>query len=330
MLDQYNALERPAASSSSSGVSVYAVKQLREGIFLARSSEDCPAFVFASPAGASRPTRPLRLQHLSVSFCSECRLERAGKAAILPGATVVECAAASAGLAEYFLDTVGSCVQRMSGAVSEEEIANMLDVLAELFRVMAQPARREAAGLWAELFLITSSADPVRMVRAWHMSAGDKFDFADGTDRLEVKASMRETRCHHFAYDQAHPPAGCIGYVASIIIRRSAAGMSVADLWKTARGQMGTAVDLLKVDTQCLLALGAGWEQARQERFDSEFARGTLRIFAVEDIPRVPLCVVPGVSDIHFVTDLTFSVPLQRSNTSPLLGLLPQFGFGPI
>jgi hypothetical protein len=218
----------------------------------------------------------------------------------------------------------------MSGAVSEEEIANMLDVLAELFRVMAQPARREAAGLWAELFLITSSADPVRMVRAWHMSAGDKFDFADGTDRLEVKASMRETRCHHFAYDQAHPPAGCIGYVASIIIRRSAAGMSVADLWKTARGQMGTAVDLLKVDTQCLLALGAGWEQARQERFDSEFARGTLRIFAVEDIPRVPLCVVPGVSDIHFVTDLTFSVPLQRSNTSPLLGLLPQFGFGPI
>jgi hypothetical protein len=231
------------------------------------------------------------------------------------------------GLADYFIDAVGASVQRLGPEVSESDVADMLERLAEVFRLMSQPASRESTGLWAELFLIANAANPAFLVRSWHGSSFDKFDFAHDLDRLEVKASMRESRCHHFAYDQVYPPAGCRGFVVSLMVRRSAAGVSLGELWRAVRERMETAADVLKVDEQCIMTLGAGWEQARNERFDREVARDTLLVFAVDDIPRVPLCTVPGVSDIHFLSDLTFSVSVREAGDSSLLGMLPAFAF---
>lgn len=66
-------------------------------------------------------------------------------------------------------------------------------------------------GLWAELFVISIASNPEYLLKAWHSSLNDVYDFNDGIDKIEVKSTSKSHRIHKFSYDQLSPTVFCGG-----------------------------------------------------------------------------------------------------------------------
>ena len=172
-----------------------------------------------------------------------------------------------------------------------------------------QPPRKTVLGLWAELFLICQSRDPATLIRCWHAGPEDRFDFADGPQRIEAKAASSRLRIHTFALEQLHPPVGCTAIVASVIVERSAGGQTIADLLDEIRSAVGAPDLLIRLDSVVSQTMGSEWRQANTIAFDRQLAEDSLQFFDSRDIPSVSSNVPPEVTDVHFRVNLTQQSP---------------------
>jgi hypothetical protein len=183
-----------------------------------------------------------------------------------------------------------------------------------------QPPRKTVQGLWAELFLICQSRDPATLIRCWHGVPEDRFDFADGEQRIEVKAASGRVRIHTFALDQVRPPMGCIAI--SILVERSGGGQTASDLLDEVRSRVDRPDLLIRLDSVVAQTVGTEWRQANPIAFDRQLAEDSLRFFDVHDIPSVASDVPPQVSDVHFRVDLTQQSPATRHDLASLGSLI--------
>jgi hypothetical protein len=327
MRDVFNSLDLPSLSGGHTAT--YSVRELRNGVLLGRSIRGNPTFIFVPQALSESQPAGRRLRHLTVAFRLHCTLQYAGGQRNLPGAAVVECIEASEVLRDYFLEVVGAACLRLPVGFSEADVSALIDGLCELFRLVGQPATRSAMGLWAELFLICEASNPLALLVAWHLSNPEQVDFSTAVTRLDVKGTSQPTRYHHFTYEQVYPPVSCLGFIASMFVRPSSAGLPLGELWERARGIAQLTEDPLKVDRLCIDALGDTWDEARQLRYDFQAARQSLRVFSAAEIPRIPEVSDPAISEIKFASDISTSNALSNPGNDSLLLALPSFAFGP-
>src|SRR4029078_3598315 len=99
--------------------------------------------------------------------------------------------------------------------------SDAIATIVELFRSLQAPPRKSVQGLWSELFLIAEARHPTLLLRAWHATPGDRYDFNLGTARLEVKSVAGAVRHHHFSLAQLSPTGGTTALVASLFIERA-------------------------------------------------------------------------------------------------------------
>lgn len=306
-LSLFDSLCAPTATSS--GSAQFAARPLpsRPADFVAKGRDNQPALLIAVPDTSSgmRPP-PITLEHLMADHGLECRVQQPDGSIHQGVFSVIQCVDADRLLQEHFLRAIVPVVQGLPLPPVYRDVSSAVNSLAELFRQMSLPGRKSIQGLWAELFLITSANRPNVLVKAWHSTPGDRYDFNSGTERIEVKSASGRARTHHFSFEQLHPPDNTRVHIASIFIEEAGNGQSIFDLVDTIRHQTHNDVRIAeRIDQIVGATLGANWRQAADMRFDYELAATSLCFFDSASIPTVPEPLPAGVSDVRFQADLS-------------------------
>jgi len=248
---------------------------------------------------------PLALEHLEVIHLVNCRVQSPNAAEMNRTLTVVRCTGADRDLHEYFLRCLHPIVASLSANPSRQQISDAVERLIDLFRQLAEAPRKTVAGLWAELFLLSQARDPARLLAGWHAMPEDRFDFASGMDRLDVKAAFGGLRMHHFALEQLRPAGQTRVVIASLLTDRAEGGSSVNDIVDSIRSRIADPGLLIRLDSVVAQTLGQDWRTMRQGRFDLQQATHTLRFVEAAAIPSVPIPTPREVSAVHFRVDLS-------------------------
>lgn len=254
----------------------------------------------------SRP--PVMLRHLSVIFDARCRIVEADGRAGDETLHAVICDGSEPDLVRYFFYAFDGLLPTLAGRSDAGAISALIDVVIELFRAAHQAPTRSVQGLWGELLLIADASSPDEVLGCWHADPRDRFDFAAGAQRVEVKTALKRRR-HRFSLEQLEAPELTVT-VASIVTESSSAGLTVADLVGEigARCRQPRSVETLY--TMVGRSLGSDWDAVAAVRLDRELARRELRFFEATAIPRVRE-VDAEVSDVHFTADLSTSAGLD-------------------
>lgn len=273
---------------------------------LAKDEGGCPCLLVATGAAAKTQTRvPLVLENLAVLFDLRCQVSSPNAPTQTGTFTVLKCVAADLVVRAYFLSLLKGISAAIGRASDRAKVASVIEDLVELFRSLGNVPKKEIQGLWGELLLIYQAKDPVTLASAWRCETGDRYDFNKGAERIEVKTTSQRARQHHFSLEQLCPPSGTQLVVASVIVQRSGAGMSVFDLLDAIRIKTARQPQLhLRMTRQLHETLGNTWQSARNIRFDLEAAVESLRYFDSVQIPCVSSPLPEGVSNVSFVASL--------------------------
>lgn len=326
----FEALPLPQASTASS-CSFSAIPMEPDYAHkLGKDEGGCPCLLISTGLAAKGQVRvPLILENLAVLFDLRCHVSSPNKPQQLGTFTVLKCVAADPVVRSYFLSLL-SGISAAIGRISDRaKVAAVVEDLVELFRALGNPPKKEIQGLWGELFLIHQAKDPITLASAWRCETGDRYDFNKGAERIEVKTTSQKPRQHHFSLEQLCPPRGARLVVASIIVQRSGAGLSVFDLLDAIRGKTAQQPQLhLRLIRQLHDTLGSAWESARSVGFDLEAAVESLRYFDGAQIPKIPLPLPDGISQVSFIADLKSVKPLSAAAVAQSGILFRSLSFG--
>lgn len=261
----------------------------------------------------SSTTPPIRLQHLYIAHDLDCEIHRDGQAES-GRFTVVSCVDADEPMETYFLRVIQALLPSLGENPNPRTINQAMDHLVELFQALKNPPRKTAQGLWAELLVIAEARNAKALVDTWHLMPDDLYDFNSGAQRLEVKSTSGQTRRHHFSLAQLQPPSNTTLIIASVFANRTGAGTTVTNLVEEIVSRMTSNPDsVLRLYKVVALTLGDTWRQATFEAFDREAARHSLAFFDASVVPIIDPQLPPGVSDVHFTSDLTGKTPLAMA-----------------
>ena len=212
---------------------------------------------------------------------------------------------------EYFLDVVCIVLEKLGDFPSQQDLLNEIQKLVELFRRFSRPPIKTIQGLWAELFVIEHSSNPSYLVKSWHTTTSDIFDFNDGTDKLEVKSTSRINRVHRFSHNQLTPNESSIVVIASLCVQQSGVGKTVLDLMDAIEPNLENAELRFQLADMISKTLGSDFEKACEYYFDYALACDTYQKYNCKDIPYLDYSSIPAeISDIHYDCDLSKVTPL--------------------
>jgi hypothetical protein len=261
----------------------------------------------------NRKGSPIKLEHLEVQHAVRCRVTNQNNETEEGTYTVIRCLEADEELSHYFLHTVDPLLRLIGSSPTPLDISRSIEHLVELFRALTQAPIKSVSGLWAELFVIRNANQPAELLRAWHTTPHEKFDFNAGGQRIEVKSTSQGMRLHHFSLEQLNPPADTRVLIASTFMEKTGAGTSLEELIEEIRSQLGGDAELEeRLNRVVALTLGISLQQGLTQRFDKELARQSLRVFDASVIPKLSNPLPDGISDVHFQSDLSRSTPLSK------------------
>lgn len=274
-----------------------------------------PCILINVNESASRSTvLPTKLQNLQVTYDVICQVSDSGQARRSKKYTVIRCLSSVDELQLHFLLVMSNFIEVVGTNPSRNQIANALKNIIELFRSLTRPARTSIQGLWAEMFCILQSRDVPLAVEAWHHNIDERYDFADGDARIEVKSASQRERIHHFSYEQLTPPIGTELLIASVFVERLGAGLSIRDLISRIRVRLYSADLIFHFDSVVSKSLGKDWENGIDDSFDEHLARQSLAFFHYQDIPNIPYGIPPQIKNIHFQCNLENIKPVKSNS----------------
>ncbi len=272
--------------------------------YLGKDQQGAPVFLIADEGEpVYRPV--VQHRHLSAAFCMLCRLN-VDEAEVSGTFALIKFEGNAPELHELFIRCVRAAIADLPTTAQTLDIEARVNQLLNLFRALARPAGREISGVWAELFCIASSGNvPVAMHR-WHNGNTEVFDFSWGQARLEVKSTTGALRVHDFSLEQLQPPNGGTGYVASLVLKATNAGLGVLDLAKRVEVQLDSDVALqAKLWALLVQSLGSDFSETLDRRFDFDLAAKQLMLFRMEEVPSLPSISDTRISSVRFKADLS-------------------------
>jgi putative PD-(D/E)XK family protein DUF4420 len=272
-----------------------------------------PALLLVAAPGRVPAKRlpTIELEHLTVQHDVLCRIIAENEVTTEAPFTVIQCTSGDATLRRQFLGISSSLLLTLGPAPTAVNVQRAVAALVELFRALSLPQRKSTQGLWAELFVISQGADPGALVRAWHATPEDRYDFNAGSVRIEVKSSAARVRRHRFALEQLKPPLGTQVVVASMFTERSGSGVTLAELVAKVRTSLATSPEFqIRVERVVAQTMGQGYSRALEMGFDWQLATESLAFFAHKEVPRISGDLPWGISEVSFVADLSASPAL--------------------
>lgn len=237
--------------------------------------------------------------------------------------TIIKCSGADPRLFPHFLRIVSPIVIALGPRPTSAAVRRAISGLVELFQSLTAPARKSIQGVWAELFVIRQSSDPITIATAWHRFSEEHFDFAAGPERIEVKSSSNRRREHNFSLAQLTSSGPSRIVIASVFVERAGGGVSVRRVFEEVRRILSDNPALvMQFDASFYGSLGSGWSDAMDESFDWELAEESLAFFDAQTVPKVDRAIPPAVSNVRFCSDLSAVVPLRDEDLLPFGSLL--------
>lgn len=205
-------------------------------------------------------------------------------------------------------------------------LGDLVRQMSDLFSSLQLPATKSVSGLWAELFAIAAADDCHAMINAWHDDPAARFDFVIGSTAVEVKSTASSSRVHRFKGDQLVMGGGNV-VIASIRTVQSGEGISVEALASLIRGSLDGSPDLQShLDQTLMRTLGTDLDRALSRKFDIRLARASLKLYDAVSVPTIRHPYPLGVSDVGFLSDLSFAAPIDDDPLLERVGFL--FGGG--
>lgn len=266
------------------------------------------------------PRAPIRLKHVGIQFdsCYEVTSIDTGKSSG-EWFCKITCAPSSTSLHAYFVELLAATANALPNQLDDSAVDEAIDALMELFRKMAAPSRASMSGLWGELLLIRTSSSPEKLVEAWHISPTDEFDFVTDALRIEVKSTTSTVREHEFSLRQVRSGRPH-DFIASIVLRSSADGMSVLDLARDISSRL-THAGQTKLWQLVLGTLGDDSESVEEQKFDVQSATSSIVLLPAEHVP-APIVVaadLPLISHVRFRAQIGVACSKNAVTTSTLL-----------
>ena len=276
--------------------------------WISRGSHGGPLVLVKLSFRDSAPPAPVEIRNLRVAYRARCRIEERGRSETGTYA-LVECRSEEPELQRQFLEVGIVLLEALTASPTELRLERLVEELIELFRSVGMPGRSTVEGLWGELFLLVSARSPQTLLPAWHNEPSERFDFASGLERLEVKTCMGARRLHQFSLEQTRTPGLAVA-VVSIRVEPVGAGQTVRELADELAVRLERPELLLKLYRVIYSTLGKDWGQARLDRFDRIRALESVRYYVASNIPSVSEDMPPQVSQVRFASDLTEQPPL--------------------
>lgn len=266
------------------------------------------------------PSANISLKQVHVNFNQVCNLRASDGHTITQKFTIILLKSQEEDLQKYFLELISLLLEKLPPRPTIASLKSELFKVISLFATPPAFSQEAIKGLWAELFVIARSHDPIYLINSWHISKEDKYDFNDGIDKVEVKATRNSDRTHTFSIEQLNPNADSRLIIASIITTPSGQGTNIFDLIDLISMNVTNIDALLKLKEQVYLTIGPNIDASKRVRFDMNMAISTYKLVYYSDIPTIPLSAIPsGVSDIHFKSCLRDTLAADLSSTSSQL-----------
>lgn len=249
-------------------------------------------------------TSNIKLKMFNVTFNRLCKLNNHDNT-VEKKYGIIKLISNNIDIQKYFLDVMCIVIKKLPVLPKVEQLKREVSKVVSLFTSMPQISKEAVKGLWAELFLIERSRNPLYLLKSWHVSTEDKYDFNDGVDKIEVKSTSNEERIHHFAIEQLHPNKESQLLIASLIIVNSGLGIGIFDLVDSISSRISDTDALLKLNEEVLQTIGCHIEEAKEIKYDYIYAKDNLKFFDYKVVPAIDLKDVPlGVSSVHFASCL--------------------------
>ncbi|MEI6045136.1 MAG: PD-(D/E)XK motif protein [Chloroflexota bacterium] len=308
LISLFSNLSPPAGTSGSSPTFAATPIPGYEQHRLAKDEQGNPTLLLAVSNSSRSRSRsiPLSLEHLMVYHNQSCQITNPNGTAEIGQFTVITCKGSSQLLHTYFLNVISPIIEILGTSFSQNDIDQAIENLIELFSALIRPPHKAIQGLWAELYVIARSKDPTILVKSWHATKQDRYDFNAGSQRIEVKSVVGRIRQHHFSLEQLQPPIGTDLLIASIFIERSGKGVSLAELVEQIHSHLNNNPNLaLHFDQVVASTLGNGWRDGMRDSFDQQLAEQSLEFYEYNVVPSVGNDLPVEISEVHFKADLT-------------------------
>ena len=299
-------IEAPIGSTTDSRIH-YSVREVPGSAryFVGMDARSNAALLVRTGTGGRSRAAPIRLARVDVRFDIPCHIEGQDVPLERRRFTVIRCLDSDRDTVEYFLSVCGAIVRMLGETPTSSQIRLAVHRLVAIFQKTHTPSATTINGLFGELYLISRSRSPRRLLTAWRSDPAARFDFVDGDARFEVKTTSRRIRSHVFSYEQCNPPKGTVAVVASMRIERVARGVTLKRIVEEIGDRVGSETDLLlKLHEVVAATLGEGLGGAMGTCFDEALTRTSLRYYDLAALPAIRGPLPAGVSNVLFRVDL--------------------------
>lgn len=260
------------------------------------------------------------LESISISFNQKCQLFSNGNKIAEGNYTLIALKTDSVDLQEYFLNILYLVVSKLPPIANLKELKIEVEKLINLFNKFTKLPSKTIQGLWAELLVIEQSSNPEYLIKSWHYSTSDKFDFNDGIDKVEVKSTAKSRRVHNFSNEQLSPNINSKLIIASVFSVQTGKGKTIFDLLKLIHIKVKSEELISRINEILLDTLGKDFEKAFDQYFDYQLAVDSLAFFDGELVPKIEISSIKQeISNIHFDCDLSNIEELKKINTKSIL-----------
>lgn len=197
---------------------------------------------------------------------------------------------------ELFLELAAVLIQESDG--SEEAIMDTFNTLRTFFNDKKEVPDNELIGLYAELYTICRYKDSIGLGQYWQSRDRMKFDFSISDKvKLEVKATTKNSRTHHFRHEQLMTALYDI-YVLSYMLRYDDEGLSLHDVLIESKR-------ILEVDSRKLLKINyilknVSEDRLKGMRFNKEYTESHRHFYRAADIPKFNQVTPQGVANAEY------------------------------
>lgn len=273
------------------------------------STSGMPMF-FIATQDKDRDALDINLKLIEVQFQKDCELYN-DNGEIQKGVfSIVALKTNSDDLVKYFIFTVFYLIKQLGETPSFQQIKNELNNLVNLFRSLSKPPKDSIQGLWTELLIIEQSNDPEYLLKSWHQSKTDRYDFNDGIDKLEVKSTNKQDRIHRFSHSQLTNVDNTLILIGSTFTIETGKGTCANDLIVSICNRVEDQNCIKKLNEIVAETMGDKIEQIFEFYFDYNYAINSLKYFNVNDIPTIDLQAIPAE-----ITNLKFDCNLSKVRT---------------
>ena len=247
----------------------------------------------------------VNLEMITISFNQKCELISKAEVKEEGIYSTAILKSGSDEMIEYFLDSINSLILNLGNTPTTTQVKIEFDKLIDLFKHLKNPPKNTIQGLWSELFFIEQSKNIEYVIKSWHSSRNDRFDFNDGVDKIEIKSTSKNERIHKFNHAQLSSSNGFSVFVGSVFSIETGEGKCINDLFKSIRLKTKNTDLIHKINLIISDTLGRDIERIYDVFFDYSLAKTTKVFYNSKDIPNIPRDnIPPQILNIKFDCNL--------------------------